>query len=84
MGTAEPEFREAVLRVKSSALEAMRVHEKACADPDADGKCRKERVNVVAFIAHALEMKPAQLVSAAKVLARYNEEHDAGLHEHGE
>ena len=82
MGASE--FREAVLRAKSSALDALALHEPDCPARDAEGRCWKERENVVAYIAHALGMKPAQLISAAKVLVRYNEEHDAGLHGHGE
>ncbi len=80
----EPEFREAVLRAKSSVLEAVSVHEASCAGRDGDHKRWQERVNAVAFIAHALGMKPAQLISAAKALVRYDEEHDAGLHGHVE
>lgn len=76
----EPEFHEAVLEIKDKLLGTMKVHEAICPGSKEDPRCWEERVNVLAFLAHALGMKPAQVIKAAKQVAKLNEEHDAGKH----
>lgn len=73
-------FEESILKAKDEVLGALAVHEKTCGGMDGDHKCWQERINVTAFLAHCLEMKPAQLIEASKVLAKYNEEHGEGQH----
>lgn len=75
-----PDFEPEVVKLRDRLLEVVKLHEGAQGPP-----CWKERVNVVAYLAHALRLGPPLMIAVLKRMVGLEGEHKKrhGEEEHG-